>query len=526
MQEGTPPYIDRAGGSTMHRDRDARQEARHLVPQGARSVLFDEELLIPRALLKRLDMEHLAAAGWLPLSLENGLARVAAVNPEDPAVAEDARGILGAERVELLHISAADLAQTLANNEDVNPGFPAEANRTSLARVRTHLANRRSMLASRRTIFAKGRTGLAMFRTGLAFATGLLLLLRIAGLGWTSPIQLCLLAAGLFLIIDGLRWYLPARRLSLRGTASGLPQAAPGVTVLFAVLKDFRPIFGRSAPVAGAEAQCAGWDGLSPVMRRRLLALDRTNLAEERTLLAFLRTLMAKSRTGMALGRTGVALAGIGAALIRQYRSGGVDPGWALIAVGVVMTLEGLSWYLPGRTAGKRSMESTARAEGGRTPWGLVLPPESAAPGEPETAGRDPRGGVQGGVTPGVWGSTGLALERSLLAERRNVMARLRTHMARARTGLSFIRTGMNFTAVGLGLLVSFGFSSLGWTALETAVLGLGVLLVADGLYWHLPADKVRRALPYCYHGLEIALPDYARPVGEWPKTEFDNACK
>ena len=171
-------------------------------------------------------------------------------------------------------------------------------------------------------------------------------------------------------------------------------------------------------------------------------------------------------------------------------------------------------------------MESTARAEGGRTPWGLVLPPESAAPGEPETAGRDPRGGVQGGVTPGVWGSTGLALERSLLAERRNVMARLRTHMARARTGLSFIRTGMNFTAVGLGLLVSFGFSSLGWTALETAVLGLGVLLVADGLYWHLPADKVRRALPYCYHGLEIALPDYARPVGEWPKTEFDNACK
>lgn len=104
-------------------------------------------------------------------------------------------------------------------------------------------------------------------------------------------------------------------------------------------------------------------------------------------------------------------------------------------------------------------------------------------------------------------------------------MARLRTHMARARTGLAFIRTGMNFTAVGLGLLASFGFASAGWTALETGVLALGVALVADGLYWYLPADRVRRSLPYCYHGLEIALPDYARPTGQWQRTEFDDAA-
>lgn len=522
MQDSTPPYVDRSGGSAMHRDRDARREARHSVPADARAVLFDEELLIPRALLPSLDMRHLAEAGWAPLSRESGLARIVAIRPDDPAVAEDARRVLGADHVETLNISPEDLARLLANNEDVNPGFPPEANRTSLARVRTHLADRRSLLASRRTTFAKGRTGLAMFRTGLAMTTGLLLLLRIASMGWTSPVELFLLVAGLFLVIDGLRWYLPARRLARRGAASGLPPANP-TGVLTATMENLRPVFRRVPADLQAGAARKGWDGLTPVMRRRFLALDRTNLAEERTLLAFLRTLMAKSRTGMALGRTGVALAGIGSALIRQYHRGDIgDPGWALIAIGALMTLEGLSWYLPGRAAGKRSMDATAAAEAAGGPWGLMRPAESGPDG-PET--RDPRAGVQDGTEPGVWGSTGLALERTLLAERRNVMARLRTHMARARTGLSFIRTGMNFTAVGLGLLASFGFASVGWTTLEGAVLALGVLLVADGLYWYLPADRTRRSLPYCYHGLEIALPDYSRPVGQWPRTEFDDAA-
>lgn len=516
MQDSTPPYVDRSGGSAMHRDRDARREARHLVPAGARAVLFDEELLIPRALLPNLDMAHLAQAGWVPLSLADGVARIAAVRPDDPAVDEDARRLLRADRVEILSISAADLAHMLANNEDVNPGFPPEANRTSLARVRTHLANRRSLFASRRTTFAKGRTGLAMFRTGLAMTTGLLLLLRIAGMGWTSPVEFCLLVAGLFLVIDGLRWYMPARRLSRRRTVSGLPPADP-TGVLAAAIENFRPVYRRAPADPEAGAARKGWDGLTPVMRRRFLALDRTNLAEERTLLAFLRTLMAKSRTGMALGRTGVALAGIGAALIRQYHRGDIgDPGWALIAIGALMTLEGLSWYLPGRAAGRRSLDATAGVEGARTPWNTALRQKS---------GGEPRADLQGGATPGVWGSTGLALERTLLAERRNVMARLRTHMARARTGLSFIRTGMNFTAVGLGLLASFGFANAGWTTLEAGVLALGVALVADGLYWYLPADRARRSLPYCYHGLEIALPDYARPTGEWQRTEFDDAA-
>jgi len=215
---------------------------------------------------------------------------------------------------------------------------------------------------------------------------------------------------------------------------------------------------------------------------------------------------------------------------VRQYSGGGwgiLDwgfTGWALIAVGLAMTLEGLSWYLPGRKAGRASFAATSEAEAKPSAWDLVLPPETADPARhPERQRHRPQPHLQDGGTPGIWGTTGLALERTLLAERRNVMARLRTHMARARTGLAFIRTGMNFSAVGLGLLVSFGLRNAAWTGLEACVLGLGLLLVTDGLYWYLPSERVRRSLPYCSHDMEIALPDYAQPVEAWPKTEFRN---
>ena len=503
----------------MHRERDGRQEARHSIPADIHEIPFDEELLVPRALLRHLDLDRLKTAGWLPLSLEDGLARIAAVHPGDPAVAEDVRRTIGAERIDFVRISAEDLAWTIANNEDVNPGFPGLANRTSLAKVRNYLANRRSFLASRRTVFSKGRTGLAMFRTGLAVSTGILLLLRIFALGFTSLLELGLLAAALFLMIDGLLWYLPARRFSRQHLSSGLPQPTKGVSALFVTLRDLRPVFRRTEPVPGAEALRNDWDRITPVMRRRFLALDRTDLAEERTLLAYYRTQMGKSRTGMALGRTGVALAGIGVALARQFAGGHLGLGWAFLAMGLVMTLEGLTWYLPGRKAGRESIASISQAETLSNPWDLVLPPEI---GDPHTQRHRFLSKLQG-AAPGIWGTTGLALERTILAERRNVMARLRTHMSRARTGLAFIRTGMNFSAVGLGLLVSFGLRNPAWSGLEIVVLGLGILLVTDGLYWYLPSERVRQGLPYCFHDMEIALPDYAVPACDWPKTEFSN---
>jgi uncharacterized membrane protein YidH (DUF202 family) len=124
---------------------------------------------------------------------------------------------------------------------------------------------------------------------------------------------------------------------------------------------------------------------------------------------------------------------------------------------------------------------------------------------------------------PGIWATTGLALERTVLAERRNVMARLRTIMARSRTGLAFVRTGMGISAVGAGLLVAFGVSSPFWTALNVLLVAAGLLFIVDGLVWHLPAERSRRQLPYCFCDMEITVPDYGRPAGSWQTAVFSH---
>ncbi len=98
--------------------------------------------------------------------------------------------------------------------------------------------------------------------------------------------------------------------------------------------------------------------------------------------------------------------------------------------------------------------------------------------------------------------------------------------MARSRTGLGFVRTGMNFSAVGAGLLVSFGTRNIVWTIVEVIILLIGLALIADGLYWHIPAEKIRRQFPYCFGDMEIAIPDYGKPVRFWGKVIFNHDDK
>jgi uncharacterized membrane protein YidH (DUF202 family) len=95
--------------------------------------------------------------------------------------------------------------------------------------------------------------------------------------------------------------------------------------------------------------------------------------------------------------------------------------------------------------------------------------------------------------------------------------------MARSRTGLAFIRTGMSIAAIGAGLLASFGTSSPAWAALYTAMVIAGGLFIADGLYWHLPAERMRREFPYCYCDVEITIPDYGKPSRTWGTAVFSH---
>jgi uncharacterized membrane protein YidH (DUF202 family) len=489
---------------------------------GCPFIEFNEDIRASQDVIRRLDLERLKTALWFPLYSGRDKAEVIAYDPASIPVLEDIKKTMDVEKVEFQVALPSDIVRIIENNQDINPNFPPSSGRTQLAKVRTFLAYRRSLLSSYRTLLAKGRTGLAFLRTGFSLIAIAILLLKIFGLGYWAIIDLMLLATGVVMTIDGFAWYIPARGIGKKKLFTVCTAETTGTSVLEVVNPEGKFFFTRTAAVPGADTLRSNWRSLSPAMRRRFLANDRTDFAEERTLLSFYRTLMAKARTGLAFTRTGIAFIGLGIALLRQIHRGSWNIfSYGLIVTGILMVLEGLYWHLPGRRAGKESFRCVKAAGEKTTIWDFVFPPVHKRPVSSSFfAGLPP---VKASHSPGIWGTTGLALERTVLAERRNVMARIRTIMARSRTGLSFIRTGMNFSAVGAGLLVYFGTVNVVWTLTEILIFLIGLALIADGLYWHIPAEKIRRQFPYCFGEMEIVIPDYGKPGRYWKKVVFSN---
>ena len=493
---------------------------------GCPFVEYDENLLVSQSIVRRMDVERLKAELWLPISIRDGSAEVIACRPDDPELKRRIRETLGVENLRFLAATRTDLIRTIENNWDMNRHFPPSAGRTPLAKVRTYLAAIRSGYATRRTIFARGRTGLAFIRTGVAFISISIAFLRLLGAGWLAAMECPLFVIGIAALWDGLRWYLPARRQ----TKDMYPCPPYDVPEGFTALEVSNPgenlKFGRSPVVKSAGPLRKEWNSLSPVERRRILANDRANLAEERTVLAYLRTIMAKARTGLAFTRTGTFLAGLGIGFIRQFRPGPWTVfDWALIAAGALMLAEGFYWYMPGRSAANAGLESVNKASGWKTIWDRVFPlfchfPFGDGRHLPE---KRPLMPIRSGQQSGVWATTGLALERTLLADRRTVMSRLRTVMARSRTGMAFVRTGFSILAVGAGLFFYFFRASTPWTVFEILLMALGLYLIADGLCWHIPAERMKKELPYCFGDFEIELPDYSEPCRLWRKVIFSH---
>jgi len=477
-------------------------------------VLFDEALAPSEALAASLDFARLAGLRWFPLKVENGLAWVITPRDDRDVAASEARAFLCVEECDVSGCTDATMTRFMEHAQDLNPGFPVEAGRTFLARTRNFLADRRSQLASNRAFLAKGRTGLAMLRTGLALVTVSFVLSKVFGFeGLIMLPEGMLMVWGVIMVVDGLIWYAPVRRLAKRPPRAPVGPGEP-FTIPIASQEEGKIVIRRSKPVAGAAGLARDHDRLSPVMRRRFLALERTELALERTRLSFFRTLMARSRTGMALVRTGIALAGIGMAFQQRIHTGSTDMlGFGLMAAGIILIVEGFSWYFSGHKSGHLSQSEAEKAAEKSVGWDMLLPPADSG----ETGQRyRPMSVIRAGTSPGIWGTTGLALERTLLAERRNVMARFRTNHARSRTGMAYLRTAANFVAVGLGLLLTGPARGVGWTTLECSIIVVGLLLFADGLYWIIPARRERWQLPFCEYQMEITVPDYRKPSVEW----------
>jgi uncharacterized membrane protein YidH (DUF202 family) len=425
-------------------------------------VEFDEDVAASYFLVLRLDLEHQKNALWFPLSVRENKAEVIAFRPDDERVIEDIKKTLRVEHIDFRVSLPADLIRIIEHNFDVNRNFNISGGRTPLARVRTFLAYQRSTYAHYRTLFAKGRTGLAFIRTGVSFIVIALLFLRVLGAGFYLVLEAPLLTAGVIMVYDGIKWYLPARKIAGKPVNAVCTDATWGTCVLNADMSDGHPVITRTEEIRGAREHRADWENLSPVMRRRFLASDRTDMAEERTSLAGHRTKLARARTGLAFTRTGIAFAGLGIGLVRQFEANRWSS-WsvfdiALIVTGILMSAEGFYWYFGGRKSGIEGLRSVLAGLNKETIWDLVFPP-----GHKRSGSRKDRSGppVTANQKPGIWATTGLALERTVLADRRGVMARLRTVMAVSRTGMAYIRTGMSITSVGAGLAAYFGFVRL-----------------------------------------------------------------
>ncbi len=480
-------------------------------------VEYDESVIAAYLLIIRLDMEKLKQALWFPRSVSQDRAEVIAYRPDDPQVVGDIKKTLGVHHIDFIVALPADIVRIIEHNFDVNPSFSFSGGRTPLARVRTYFAYRRSTYAHYRTLYAKGRTGLAFIRTGVSFIVIALLFLRVFGIGALTVMEAPLLIVGVIMLYDGLKWYFPARRIAKKPIISTCTEPSWGACVLEESMSEKgAPIFNRGGMVKGAEALRAGWEYLSPVMRRRFLASDRTDMAEERTALAGHRTKLARARTGLAFTRTGIAFIGLGVGLFRQFHASK----WtlldlSLVVTGLLMSAEGFYWYLAGRRSGIESFKSVINAVNKESIWDRVFPLRHNR--QQDKAGPP----VRASHLPGIWATTGLALERTVLADRRCVMARLRSVMAVTRTGLAFVRTGMSITSVGAGLMVYFGTASAGWTLFNAVMIFTGLALIADGYYWIVPTEKMRAQYPYCYGDMEITLPDYGVPTNKWGTVFF-----
>ncbi len=484
-------------------------------------VEFSENQLPPDDLTAGLDLERLKQRLWFPLSVAGAGADVLLCNPMDGTLDEEIKQTLGVADLKKHCILASDLVRLIQHLQDANPGYPASAGRTRLAQTRNALTRLRTNLAFHRTSLAKGRTGLAMMRTGLSFNAIALAMLQVFGFGYAAIPDSLLLLGGLALAVEGLRWYLPTRKTAREAPAYKPSEPTFGSTFLEMSGQGEKLAFTRKGPVEGAEALRTGWNRLSPVMKRRFLAIDRTDHAEERTILASYRTSMARARTGLAFMRTGIALIGVGMALLRQFPLSQ----WAVfnmifILLGSAMALEGFHWYIPGRRAGNEGLRLIRKAHQNQSIWDFMftLFRDQLSAGELPAALF-----IKDSHSPGIWGTTGLALERSLIAERRNVKARFRTTLARSRTGMAFIRTGTKIFSVGLGLLVYFGSGNTLWLICYAAMMAAGLICIADGFYWHVPAERIKALFPYCSADMEILFPDYSKPTSSWKKVVFSH---
>ncbi|MHB8880231.1 MAG: GspE/PulE/PilB domain-containing protein [Thermodesulfovibrionales bacterium] len=322
-------------------------------------VEYDEKLPVPPELLAGLDGERLSMSQWFPIIRDGSTVVIAAADPGDQAVREEAGKYIQAERYEFWVALGEDIQWFIQDFLHAQPGQLIGTERTGLAFWRNTMAQWRTRLACYRNDLAKARTDLAFLRWGLGFIALSDILMRRQQVEAFYGMHAAMIMAGISLAVFGLNGYYKIRRSRISPPGHHTLVEATAATLQFlenyhfigntgSVLPSKQTMLGRLGDFVASHCTILN---PSPASRERThLARERNVLAAQRTIAACYRTIYARSRTGLAFIRTGVSFAGLGLGLMHYFGYGPLTVIDALlIGCGALMLMDGLRWYLPVR---------------------------------------------------------------------------------------------------------------------------------------------------------------------------------
>jgi uncharacterized membrane protein YidH (DUF202 family) len=323
------------------------------------SVEYDERLPVPPELLSGLDGERLSLSKWFPVIKDGDTVIIAANNPEDPVVLDEARKSIKAEKYEFRVALEEDIQWFIQDFLHARPGYLIGTERTGLAFWRNTMAHWRTRLACYRNDMAKARTDLALLRWGLGLTAISDTLMRTHRFESMLFLYWLMIAGGISLAVFGLKGYLKIRRKRMEPPEHQTLVEVTSATLHFLENYHFIEDTGNQAPTKQTMLARLG-DLLSghctilypsPASRERThLARERNVLAGQRTVAACYRTIYARARTGLAFIRTGVSFSGLGLGLIRYFGLSALTLTDSLLVVaGIFMIADGALWYMPVR---------------------------------------------------------------------------------------------------------------------------------------------------------------------------------
>ena len=322
------------------------------------SVEYDERMPVPPEILEGLDGERLSITQWFPIIRDGDTVVIAANDPADPAVIDEVRNFIKAERYEFWLALGDDIQWFIQDFLHARPGYLIGTERTGLAFWRNTMAHWRTRLAGYRTELAKGRTSLGLLRWGLGIVALSDALIHMHKNISALYLDWIMMAAGFSLSLFGLSGYLRIRRSGMKPPEHQTLVEVTSATLYF--LENYHFIEQTGIVPAKQTMLARLGDFLSshctilypsPSSRVRThLARERNVLAGQRTVAACYRTIYARARTGLAFIRTGVSFSSLGLGLMHYFGFSMLTAFDSLLVVaGIFMAADGVLWYMPVR---------------------------------------------------------------------------------------------------------------------------------------------------------------------------------